>query len=424
VIVIDGNDGLGKSTLVERLKAFGYRVADRGMPTKATDDGIPDVRNDGETYVILDAPIEVSRARLEKAGKDMNEHWHTVKSLTHYRQRFQEVAKQLGVPLIDASGSPEDVLLAVLRHLDIQPRRWGIWLDTHTPSPVRPNEMLDARWWGLVEPPDGHPMTGASHGTLKAYDTHEEAEESAARGRADHPDWTFTPKVLSVLRVGIPKGRLMPEVCKRIGRMFMAGDELFIGRSYRTLLSAHRFGSLDLVLVKPRSIPQMLALGMIDIGFCGHDIARESQLWEDGPRSRNFIEDMADLETNRVQMVVAARDPNILSSPPTRAITIATEYPHIADQWASRLGLAHICVNTYGSTEAWVPTFCDICIDIVETGETMRANGLTVLDEIMSSSTSMFTRRDDFSEAYLRPGPIRDHAFVHVMRNPMSRGEP
>src|SRR5271170_6790666 len=98
MIVVDGNDGLGKSTLVKSLKGLGYRVTDRGMPTKATDHGVPDAQPEGETYVILDAPIEVSRARLAKAGKDMDEHWHKVETLTHYRRRFQEVANQLGVP--------------------------------------------------------------------------------------------------------------------------------------------------------------------------------------------------------------------------------------------------------------------------------------------------------------------------------------
>lgn len=107
LIVVDGNDGTGKSTIVAWLRMLGHNVVDRGIPTKMTDD--PDMKpNAKEVYFILDAPVEISRARLAAAGKDLNEKYHTVQDLIHYRERFQDVAKQLanGV-VIDTSGSLE-----------------------------------------------------------------------------------------------------------------------------------------------------------------------------------------------------------------------------------------------------------------------------------------------------------------------------
>ena len=68
---------------------------------------------ENEFYLILDVPVEISRARLEQSGKDLTEKYHTVSDLTHYRRRFLEVAALLGEALctvIDASGSPEQVL--------------------------------------------------------------------------------------------------------------------------------------------------------------------------------------------------------------------------------------------------------------------------------------------------------------------------
>jgi thymidylate kinase len=119
-IVIDGNDGTGKSMLAARLQQLGYAVSDRGVPTDMTDDpGVKPI--DGEVYLILDAPVLVSRNRLEAAGKNLNERYHTVADLTKYHRRFLEVAASLGdrCVLIDACGTADEVLAHALRAIDI-----------------------------------------------------------------------------------------------------------------------------------------------------------------------------------------------------------------------------------------------------------------------------------------------------------------
>ncbi len=110
-IIVDGNDGLGKSTLVKALLERGIHASDRGIPTKMTDDPNIDAPAD-EFYLILDAPIEISRARLGQAGKDLTEKFHTVDDLRFYRERFQEVAQRLGMQcvVINAAQPPERVL--------------------------------------------------------------------------------------------------------------------------------------------------------------------------------------------------------------------------------------------------------------------------------------------------------------------------
>jgi phosphoribosylaminoimidazole-succinocarboxamide synthase len=118
VIVVDGNDGLGKSTLCKLLRARGFDVADRGLPTEATDNpGLERTHKHTDIYVILDAPITVSLQRLAGAGKDMTEHWHRPDTLRFYRTRFSEIATAFDVPLIDASGTTEDTLDKTLNYL-------------------------------------------------------------------------------------------------------------------------------------------------------------------------------------------------------------------------------------------------------------------------------------------------------------------
>jgi thymidylate kinase len=116
-IVVDGNDGTGKSTLVAALRGRGVEAADRGLPTKMSDDPTLAPGED-ELYLILDAPVEVCRERLRRGGKDLAERYHTVDDLTHYRERFLEIARLPQARLIDASGTPAEVLDEALRALD------------------------------------------------------------------------------------------------------------------------------------------------------------------------------------------------------------------------------------------------------------------------------------------------------------------
>lgn len=109
IVVIDGNDGTGKSTLVEALRRRGFTVKDRGVPTHLTDH--PDGNAiEGEVYIILDVPTRISRKRLKAAGKDLTDRYHTQADLEHYRKRFKEVAEQLPhCALVDARGEPATV---------------------------------------------------------------------------------------------------------------------------------------------------------------------------------------------------------------------------------------------------------------------------------------------------------------------------
>ena len=117
-IVVEGNDGTGKSTLVEQLQQLGYQVQDRGRPTRMTDD--PQLQPRGDVlYVVLDVPVQVSQQRLARAGKSLDEQYHNVQDLTHYRARYQELLPRLPHHLLlDASGTPEQVLQLCLEQLN------------------------------------------------------------------------------------------------------------------------------------------------------------------------------------------------------------------------------------------------------------------------------------------------------------------
>jgi thymidylate kinase len=116
IIVVDGNDGVGKSTLVRDLKQRGFTVEDRGIPTKMTDDTTLLPSDNDNIYLILDAPVSVSQDRLRRAGKDLTEPYHTPEDLEYYRERFLRVAEKLGrkCRILDANKSSREVLVDAL----------------------------------------------------------------------------------------------------------------------------------------------------------------------------------------------------------------------------------------------------------------------------------------------------------------------
>lgn len=184
------------------------------------------------------------------------------------------------------------------------------------------------------------------------------------------------------MRIAFPKGRLLNGVMQWLHpRMpFLPPDD----RCYDVAFTK---AGVRGKIVKARAIPQLLALGNFQLGFCGHDL-----LTEYGNPELKVIRDLG---LNRVRIVVAVPEHStgLLENPPKRPVVIATEYEQLAAQWAMQRSLAHIILQTFGSTEGYAPEDADIVFDCVETGDTLRANGLVIIDEILQSSTCLVAHR-------------------------------
>lgn len=186
------------------------------------------------------------------------------------------------------------------------------------------------------------------------------------------------------MRIALPKGRLLRPLLNLFERRGIRFG--FLGdRDYRP---KSNLAGIDAKLIKARDIPQMVALGRFPLGFTCLDVIEEAGYGQ--------LEVRARLGVSPVRIVAAVHEsrPDILERPPARPLVVATEYPNLAGRWLHAKGLAHIAVGGTGSIEAYPPEDADLIVDVVETGASLKANGLIEAETLMRSETVAVANRD------------------------------
>ncbi|GMQ81115.1 MAG: ATP phosphoribosyltransferase [Rhodothermia bacterium] len=182
------------------------------------------------------------------------------------------------------------------------------------------------------------------------------------------------------LKLGLPKGRMESGVLTLLSD---AGIEVQSSdRDYRPLVSLANAVAKSM---KPQNIVEMIALGRRDVGFAGADWVKE--LGAD-------VVEILDTRLDSVRLVAAA-PPEIAAngSLSDGRLIVTSEYVRIAQTWIRDKNIDADFVRSYGATEVFPPEDADIIIDNTATGATLRANRLTIIDTIMSSSTRLFASK-------------------------------
>ena len=179
------------------------------------------------------------------------------------------------------------------------------------------------------------------------------------------------------IHLAVPKGRMEAGVFNLLAA---AGIEVHVGqRGYRPVLSEPGY---EVKLLKPQNIVEMLAAGSRDIGFAGADWVAEK---------RADLVELLDTGLDPVRIVAAAPETLLEQGGlPHRHLVVASEYERLAGAWIGERGLDAAFVQSYGATEVFPPEDADIIIDNSATGETLAANGLVIIDELLPSSTRLY----------------------------------
>ena len=178
-----------------------------------------------------------------------------------------------------------------------------------------------------------------------------------------------------MIKIAITKGRIEKQVCKLLQQ---AGFDMEpIINKDRELLIATKDG-LEMIFGKANDVVTFLEHGIVDIGFVGKDTLDESD-FED-------YYDLLDLNIGKCYFAVAAY-PQYRNKKYERRKKIASKYPKVAKNYFGKKGEDVEIIKLEGSVELGPVTgISDAIVDIVETGTTLKENGLQVIEDVASIS--------------------------------------
>jgi len=197
--------------------------------------------------------------------------------------------------------------------------------------------------------------------------------------------------VAFVIVMALPKGRIFEACVEFLARCGVnLPPDAANTRKLRLTSNDSRY---QFILVKPIDVPTYVEYGAADAGICGTDVLRE--VLPD-------VHQPLDLQIGRCRMVLAGRE----GDHEAPSLRIATKYPRITEKFFRNQGRAVEVIPLSGSVElAPALGLAERVVDLVETGNTLRENGLTVLQEIMHCTArliinraSFHTRRSEISE--------------------------
>ncbi len=179
------------------------------------------------------------------------------------------------------------------------------------------------------------------------------------------------------LNVALPKGRLGDKVYKLFAEAGLSCGGM--GEDSRKLVFEDEMSRARYFLVKPTDVHIYVERGVADIGVVGKDV-----LLENGSE----VLEILDLRLGRCRLAVAGRPD--YSEDPALPLRVATKYPHVARHYYAAQSRDVEVIKLNGSMElAPLVGLSDVIVDIVETGATLKENGLSVLADIAPSSARL-----------------------------------
>ena len=181
------------------------------------------------------------------------------------------------------------------------------------------------------------------------------------------------------LKLGIPKGSLQDATIDLFSR---AGWK--IGVSSRSYVPTIDDAEIECLLVRAQEMARYVETGALDAGITGHDWVVESGA---------NVEEVAELiyakqRLSRVRWVLAVPEDSSIQKPTDLGgKIIATEIVHITENYLVRHGVTARVDFSWGATEVKVPQLADAIVEITETGSSLRANHLRIIDTVLESRT-------------------------------------
>ncbi len=184
-----------------------------------------------------------------------------------------------------------------------------------------------------------------------------------------------------MLTIALPKGRIAEQTLEKFEKVF---GEKFVFEDRKLILEKAGFTFLN---VRNQDVPTYVMHGAADLGVVGLDVLEEKEY---------DLVKLLDLKIGQCKVAIGLKVGDQIDWTKSE-ITVATKHEKIAKRFFEQKAMAVNIVKLYGSIElAPLVKLSDCIVDIVETGETMRQNGLEVGETIMQSSVYLISNKNSY----------------------------
>jgi ATP phosphoribosyltransferase len=202
------------------------------------------------------------------------------------------------------------------------------------------------------------------------------------------------------LKLGIPKGSLQDATVQLFAR---AGFNIYV--SSRSYFPSIDDPDIECMLIRAQEMARYVSDGVLDAGLTGQDWIAEHELGDGRTGALERVTDLiyAKQSFGKVRWVLAVpEDSSVQSAKDLEGKTIATELVRVTREYFTR---QHVKVNvefSWGATEVKPPVLADAIVEATETGSTLRANRLRIVDTVMESNTQLIANKQAWTEAAKR----------------------
>ncbi|HUX22518.1 MAG TPA: ATP phosphoribosyltransferase [Spirochaetia bacterium] len=191
------------------------------------------------------------------------------------------------------------------------------------------------------------------------------------------------------LTIALPKGRLLDRLLDHFG-----GRGISLSFEDRRLVSTDSSGELKAFLVKNNDLPTYVNHGIAGLGICGSDV-----LYESGYRFLNLLT----FSFGKTRMCLAGAKEQIGDHNSARRLQVATKFTRFTQDYFHAKGIPVQVIKLEGSVElAPILGLAPYIVDLVETGDTLRANNLRVIDTLKEIEVHLIANASFYKLNYKR----------------------
>ena len=180
-----------------------------------------------------------------------------------------------------------------------------------------------------------------------------------------------------MLTIALSKGRILKETLPLLATIGIevSDEEL----NSRKLILDSNVEDIKIIVLRATDVPVFVQHGVADIGVSGKDVIEE--------KGYMGIYELLDLRISKCRMMVAAKSASDIQK---NLLKVATKYPNTAKKYFNKINRQVEIIKLYGAMElAPVVGLSDCIVDLVDTGNTLKANGLKAFDEIRLISSRL-----------------------------------